>query len=257
MAGHEEDVERRRLGLLESVDDPGTIQHLTELGLSTGWRCLEIGAGGGSVARWMAERVGPDGYVVATDIDTRNLDGLSARNLGVRRHDIAVDDLDEQYDLVHCRNVLMHVSDRDAALERMVSAVCPGGLLLIEEKDVSIARAVDDSHPLAANFTATVRKDADFLSGTVATDFGYALPAMFLRAGLREVDYELVGRIETGGGAWAQMFQITTSHIAAVLLANGVLSEDEIADQSRALDDPTFQFLGYLNIAVWGRRTAE
>ena len=91
----------------------------------------------------------------------------------------------------------------------------------------------------------------------MATDIGYALPGMFVRAGLREVDYDLVGRIETGGDTWAQMFQITTSHIAAPLLASGVLTEDEIADQRHALDDPSFQFLGYLNIAVWGRQAAE
>src|SRR6266568_3729751 len=115
MSGLDADVERHRLSLLESVDDPWTIRHLTELGLSAGWRCLEIGGGGGSVARWMAEQVGFDGYVLATDIDIRFLEESEAKNLVVRRHDIATDDLDEQFDLVHCRHVLMHVSDRDAA----------------------------------------------------------------------------------------------------------------------------------------------
>ena len=48
-----------------------------------GWRCLEIGAGRGSMATWLAERVGPAGQVVATDIDTRYLERLDLPNLHV------------------------------------------------------------------------------------------------------------------------------------------------------------------------------
>ena len=66
------------------------------------------------------------------------------------------------------------------------------------------------------------------------------------------VDHEVVGRIENGGGAWAQTFKITTAHIDRSLVEQGVLSEDQVAERQRALDDPTFQFLGYLNVAVWG-----
>jgi len=252
MSGLDADVERHRLSLLESVDDPWTIRHLTELGFSAGWRCLEIGGGGGSVARWMAEQVGSDGYVLATDIDTRFLDDGGAENLVVRRHDIATEQLDQQFDLVHCRHVLMHVLDRDAAFERMVSALRPGGVLLIEERDVSVARPVDDSHPLALAFTSTIRQEVDFLRAAVETDVGYALPNLFLQAGLQDVGNEVVGRIESGGGAWAQMFKLTTAHIERSLVEQGVLSEDQVAERQRALDDPTFQFLGYLNVAVWG-----
>jgi signal transduction histidine kinase len=34
-----------------------------------GWGCLEVGAGRGSMAVWLAEQVGESGEVVATDID--------------------------------------------------------------------------------------------------------------------------------------------------------------------------------------------
>ena len=57
------EVVRFRLG--EAGCDPATTRCLIAIGVTQGWRCLDVGAGGGSVARWLAERVGPDGSVVA------------------------------------------------------------------------------------------------------------------------------------------------------------------------------------------------
>jgi 2-polyprenyl-3-methyl-5-hydroxy-6-metoxy-1,4-benzoquinol methylase len=98
------------------------------LGLTSGWQCLELGAGAGSIACWLAARVGPSGQVVATDIDPRFLQDLKLPNLEVRRHDIRTDALErEAYDLVHCRNLLVHLPDPEQMARRMVAALRPGG----------------------------------------------------------------------------------------------------------------------------------
>ena len=60
---HSWTLERVRLAGLELALDPGTREHLMRLGVGPGTRCLEIGAGGGSVACWLAERVAPGGLV--------------------------------------------------------------------------------------------------------------------------------------------------------------------------------------------------
>ena len=60
-----------RFAGLESVFDPVTCGHLSRLGLRQGFSCLEVGAGSGSIARWMADEVGPAGRVLAVDIDPR------------------------------------------------------------------------------------------------------------------------------------------------------------------------------------------
>jgi predicted O-methyltransferase YrrM len=60
-----------RFAGLDAVFDPVTRGHLTRLGLSSGALCLEVGAGSGSVARWMADQVGPTGRVLAVDLDPR------------------------------------------------------------------------------------------------------------------------------------------------------------------------------------------
>ncbi len=127
-------AERERLTAMAAVCDPTTQRVLLELGLAPHWRCLEVGAGVGSVAAWLSEQVGGDGgSVLATDIDTRFLDELKAQRLSVLRHDVTKDPLpDATFDLVHARFVLEHLPEREYVIDRLVNSLTPGGLLVIE-----------------------------------------------------------------------------------------------------------------------------
>src|SRR5882724_8873761 len=99
-----------RFDALSAMYDPSTIQHLVNCGVGPGWHCLEVGGGSGSIASWMAARVGPTGHVLVTDLDPRFLEKLEASNLEVRRHNIVSDPLPEAtFDLIHARLVLIHL----------------------------------------------------------------------------------------------------------------------------------------------------
>jgi ubiquinone/menaquinone biosynthesis C-methylase UbiE len=127
---------RRRFDGLSTVFDPGTFRLIVERGLTSGWHCLEVGAGSGTVAAWLGGHVGPTGFVLATDIYPRFVEELHRPNIEVRRHDVTADPLPEAaFDLVHARLVLIHLPMRDAVLRRLISAVKPGGWLLIEDFD--------------------------------------------------------------------------------------------------------------------------
>jgi ubiquinone/menaquinone biosynthesis C-methylase UbiE len=124
---------------LSTLYDSQTVTHLTKLGVDTGWSCLEVGAGGGSIAAWLCERVGKSGCVLATDIELCFLLMLPFGNLQVRRHDVRMGGLPKrEFDLVHARLVLMHLPGRELALERMIEAVKPGGWIVVEEFDVFV-----------------------------------------------------------------------------------------------------------------------
>ena len=69
---------RRRLGLIEASYDPGSTRRLQALGVGPGWRCLEVGAGGGSIARWLCSKVGRTGRVCAIDLDTHFIEEIHA-----------------------------------------------------------------------------------------------------------------------------------------------------------------------------------
>ena len=108
--------ERRRLELFAERLDPLTVRRIKALDLTTGARCLEVGGGRGSIARWLCEYVGPAGRVTATDLETGFLSELSLPNLDVLRHDVTSDEFpDRSFDLVHVRAVLMHIPDRMAS----------------------------------------------------------------------------------------------------------------------------------------------
>src|SRR5437763_5124185 len=74
-------AERARLDSLTALYDPGTLAICERLGLTSGWRCLDVGAGTGTLALALAQRAAPAGMVVAVDINTRFLEPLASAHL--------------------------------------------------------------------------------------------------------------------------------------------------------------------------------
>jgi SAM-dependent methyltransferase len=82
----------------------------------------------------MAERAGPGGRVLATDVDPRWLQTGALPQLEVLAHNVTSDPLPEAaFDLIHERLVLVHLPSRDAVLNRLATALKPGGWLVLEE----------------------------------------------------------------------------------------------------------------------------
>ena len=129
----EVEIERRRLGMLAEARDPRTRRMLDSTGLSPGWRCWELGAGGGTVSAWLGRRVGPDGSVWSTDVDLQ-FHRPVLPNVVVERHDVTRDQVpDAAFDLVHARAVLQHLPERDQVMETLWDALVPDGWLVVED----------------------------------------------------------------------------------------------------------------------------
>jgi SAM-dependent methyltransferase len=215
-------TESKRLGLLAQRFDPGTIRRLGELGVTKGWRCLEVGAGHGSIARWLADSVGPSGSVVAADIDTRFLTGLPG-NVDVRELDIREQDLEPEFDLAHCRALLMHLPDPDAALARIIAALRPGGVLLAEEGDFGLLHfgghpnsgAQNDAHQLILN----AMREARIMDGYL----GRTLPDMLLASGLELQFAEIDSATGRPGEAEYEWMRTALLEATAKLVAAGVI----------------------------------
>jgi 2-polyprenyl-3-methyl-5-hydroxy-6-metoxy-1,4-benzoquinol methylase len=131
------EMAERRLQMLEQEHDPTTKRLTLDLGVQSGWRCLEVGAGCGSIVRWLSEVVGQSGHISAVDIDTRFLDDLTGSNVEVRQLNVVTEALPAtQFDFVHTRLLLMHLPERDEVVKKLVSALRPGGWILWEEQDL-------------------------------------------------------------------------------------------------------------------------
>ena len=178
-----------RFQALAAVFNVWTFGHVAALGLRPGATCWEVGAGGPSVAAWLAAHVGERGDVLATDIDVSWMP--DDRNYRVERHDVAADEPPAgPFDLVHARLVLTHVPERDEALRRMAASVRPGGWLLIEDFDVATqplaCLAVDGPEQERANAIRTAFERLLEQRG-VDLAFGRTLPGRLRALGLVDV----------------------------------------------------------------------
>lgn len=245
----------QRFNVLERCYDHRTRAHLDGLGLSEGWRCLEVGAGAGSVAAWMADRVGPSGSVLATDL--KPVPGAERRaNLEVVQHDITVDDLPaDAFDLVHARLVLLHLPGRIETLERIVGTLKPGGVLLLEEFDCSWTPVLRAPNAEAVRLFEKVH--AAFLRRLEAAGadplWGQRVYGAMGDAGLSSMGCQTYAEAWPGGGEGIAMHRANTEQLAPDLLREG-LTEDELARFWHLLNDPAFAVNSYPLVSAWGRR---
>jgi SAM-dependent methyltransferase len=244
--------ERRRLELLEECLDPMTARSLDAIGIERGWRCLELGGGGGSVTRMLCERVGPGGRVTAVDLDTRFLDELTEDNLDVRCCDVVADGLPgDGYDFVHARLLLMHLANREKFVDEMVSVLRPGGWLLVEDMDVYPLETLAEG-AFAEVWGAVVRA---FEAAGACPTMGRQIPPLFDRAGLEAVAPVCEVPIFRGDSHWAGLITASVEQLRPVLLSRDV-DEEQLTALSRSFDDPTQWFAGFAMYPVRGRMPA-
>ncbi len=250
---HEDEVEieRRRLGMLAEARDPRTRRILNSTGLSPGWRCWELGAGGGTVSAWLGRRVGPDGSVWSTDVDLQ-FHRPVLPNVAVEQHDVARDPVPEAaFDLVHARAVLQHLPERDQVIETLWDALVPGGWLVVE--DGAFASFAEQTLPEPY---ATVHRYV--ASGAISEwrdpEYGVKLPGRF--RDLRAADIEIIGDVwsmrpgEPGGEWW---FLALERAIPRLVEAGLVTPEDGDAALAQ-LRAPRFVMMSTVSIAVLGRK---
>jgi SAM-dependent methyltransferase len=165
-------------GLRDDVYRRPLATALVRLGLGAGWRCVDVGAGGGDVSVALAEMVGREGRVYAVDSDPQARDEV-ARAAATHAQVIALTQagedlsLPEEVDLAFCRFLLLHVHEPIAVVQKMGAAVRPGGWVVAQEPITSGGRIAglalsmpDARHP----------------------DVGAVLPALVRDGGLEVVD---------------------------------------------------------------------
>jgi SAM-dependent methyltransferase len=241
---------RRRLALLEAVHDPSSFRRAQALGVGSGWRCLDAGAGNGSFARWLAGRVGASGSVLAVDLDVRLLKEISAPRIEVRQMDLVTDELPrDAFDFVHTRLLLIHLPERDAVLRRLAAAVRPGGILMVEE---------DDVHPVlttaAGAYCDAWKAFLEMAHATgIDTEWARGLPARLDALGLVDVGAEIDSQLFRGGSTRAQLWNLTWLQARERIVAMGLAGERIDAGRA-ALEDHTRWFHGPAKVIAWGRR---
>jgi SAM-dependent methyltransferase len=280
-------ISRAHFASLGALFNPSTFRHIDALGIRPGWRCWEVGAGGPTVAAWLARRVTPGGYVLATDIDVAALqepsdaarqeaadgvarqvaaDGVARQEAGdgaplreatdpgfeVLRHDVTAERAPEGgFDLVHARLVVMHLADRGAALAAMTGALRPGGWLLIEDADLTLQPlACPDETGPAEQLANKIRRASVGLRGDNLA-FGRTLPRLLRGAGLTEVGADAF--LPIAGPGSARLEQTMIERQRDRLLAAGLLTAAEIDRHLADVAAGRLDLTTFTVVSAWGR----
>ncbi|MFF7255028.1 methyltransferase domain-containing protein [Streptomyces microflavus] len=242
-----------QLRLFERKYDPGTTEILRRLPIRPRRRCLELGAGAGSMAYWLADTA-PEGSVVAVDTDTGYLDPDRAGNLTVRKADItSATFAPGSFDLILARAVLEHLTDPDAMLDRALSWLAPGGWLVVEDfyflPTADAPTAVGRS--LLEAYVTQMREHGADLS------WGRRLPAALARAGLTSVATRVTPAGPGQSAVDDELIALRMRQEGHTLVDGGQVTAGELDTFLGLLGTPEGRDLTTLLVSAWGRQPAD
>lgn len=227
-----------RLQVLARTVAPSTEALFDRVGLRDGMRCCDLGCGPGVVSFTLAERVAPSGEVVGVDMDEVKLD-LARReaaervitNITFRAGNVTAWDEPGAYDVVYARFLLQHLKHPRELLARMWAGVRPGGVLIVEDSDFSLAFC-EPPRPefdffIDAYSETLRRRDGDPIIGRRL--YRYAT-----EVGVREPQLSMAQHVEAAGEGKTMMWR-TLDATADSMVAEGVATREQIAEASEVL----------------------
>lgn len=166
-------VERLRIWALDAAD------------VRPGERAVDVGSGTGTMTRWLAGLVGPDGTALGIEPngmlrrvaeERTAAEGSSARFCQGLATEIPLPDADA--DVVWCERVLQHVPDAQAAIDEMTRVLRPGGRAVLLDSDHE-SRVDSDIEPEVARAITLA-----FLGQVVNPRAARNIPRQAIAAGL-------------------------------------------------------------------------
>jgi SAM-dependent methyltransferase len=253
----------RRLHVLHNVYSPGGKRALLQAGLKPTMNVADFGCGVGVVTRMLAHMVGRAGRVTGIDIDRNQLqeaaDLCASDNL---RNTFFIQARAERtglpensFDLVYCRFLLLHMQDPVACLREMHAVLKPGGILVVEDGDLTTATSIPPS---------SMDAFADLfgrLGPTRGVNYSIArdLYPLAVRAGFTDVHLDINQPIITRGED-RYFLKWSVQEAGPALVNAGILTPTELtkilADMQAVVDDPEVVILPPRMSIVYARKPA-
>ncbi|MFJ9804569.1 class I SAM-dependent methyltransferase [Streptomyces wuyuanensis] len=239
-----------RIDLGALTYDEATLARLTDLGAGPGWRCLDLGAGTGTVARGLLHRAGVRS-VLAVDRDVRFLAARSMPGLTALEADITDPGFAPgRFDLVHARFVLMHLPGHEELIRRLSGLLAPGGVLVLGDA-IDLTTATAPPNP----YTRVMRAMWQGLRDTIGTDISWVpdYPELLRGAGLVSVGAEIHVPPLLPGSPISRFWAETWDRAREAILATGQVDAGTVDEAKAYLDSPGCAALSAGMITAWGR----
>jgi SAM-dependent methyltransferase len=227
---------KARLDVLARVCAPGTMALLDRVGIPAGATCLDLGCGGGHVARELAVRVGPLGRVIGVDFDATVIE-LARRDTaaaGPANVEFRVADATTlepgAYDVIYARFLLSHLDNPAKQVAALSDALEPGGSVVLEDVDFRgyFCHPQSPSHDRYVDlYRQTVRRRGG------NPDLGPALPELLASAGFDQIEVAVSQACAVAGDP-KLIPPLTMERIAQAVVDEGIATAGEV---TRTIED--------------------
>lgn len=253
-----------RLWTLHGIYAPAGKRALRRAGLRPGMRIADFGCGVGVTTRMFSDMTGPSGTVLGIDLHAPQLDearsicGRSGRdNVSFLHADACETKLpDASFDLVYCRFLLLHLPNPEACLREMCRVLKPGGILVVEDGDLSSAESVP---PTAINAFAYLFSRLGFARG-LNYSLSRNLYHMVKAAGIADPELEIHQPAVIRGDA-RSFLKWSVEEAGPAMVNAGLLSQAELertlTDMQAAVEDLNVLILPPRMSIVSGRKPRQ
>jgi SAM-dependent methyltransferase len=256
-------AELDRLRLQARVWEPEAETMLDQIGVGSGWRCIDLGCGGIGILEPLSRRVAASGHVVGVDIDPLQLAMARALIAETELSNVEILERDgyntglprEAFDLVHARFVFAPAGRDQALLREMLALARPGGVVAIQEPDASSWNCFP---PNAAWDRLKSAILAAFAQGGGDFNAGQRTYGMLRKAGLEDVRTRAAVLALHDRHPYLRLPIQFARSLRQRILEGDLLREADldnaIAEYERVAADPDTFGLSFVVTQVWGRK---
>ena len=259
-------VAPNRRNCIVAIGGEFTQRLLTDAGIGSGMRVLDVGCGTGDVSLLAGELVGSSGSVIGIDREAGPLETAHrrAREMGLQTVTLTLGDLQcvpddlGTFDAIVERRVLMYQPDTVQAVRKLIPSLRPGGLIVLQEHDTTMVPASSQAMPLHCTVQNWMKQT--ILREGADIHIGFNLHNVLTQAGLsvEHVRAEAIVQTPTQKHPVGSIIKAMLPRIVAL----GVATESEIdidtlderLDAERVNTNATY--IGDVMFGAWARKLA-
>lgn len=242
-----------------------TLQLLIDAGISEGMRILDVGCGYGDVTFMLSGLVTATGEVIGIDHDTNALNIARERQATFDKFDqttfiqsglLSLPDAIGTFDAIVGRRVLMYQVDTVAAATALTKILRPGGVMVFQEHDTTMAPASVDAFTLHRKAQKWIQQMIEHEGADL--HIGFNLHSILTNAGLKVESVRAECLVQTPD-APCSLGNIVKACLPRIV-ALGVATADEIDIKTlqQRLDDERNQsksiYIGDVLFGAWARK---